>query len=87
LQTALADGSDPSGAASTGTRYAAVRHGFGNGGTPPGNGYGQGNGNGNGNGNTNGGAPVPEPAVLILMLLGALPSWPHSRRRSMYRPV
>ncbi len=69
LQSALADGSDPSGAASTAKRYATLQKGFGNGDAPPGNGYGQGNGNGNGYGNSNG-AAVPEPAVLVLMLLG-----------------
>jgi len=69
LQTALADGSDPSEAGSTAKRFATVQKGFGNGDTPPGNGYGQGNGNGAGYGNTNG-ATVPEPAVLVLMLLG-----------------
>ena len=68
LQTALADGSDPSGDASTAKGYAVLQKKIGNGGTQPGNGFGRGNGNGNGNGN--GGAPVPEPAVLVLMLLG-----------------
>jgi len=79
LQTALADGSDPSGAASTATRYAAVKYGFGNGGTSGGFGYGRGNGNGGGNGNA---ATVPEPAVLVLMLLGipALLARPLRRR-------
>jgi len=69
LQTALADGTDPSGAASTAKGYATVQKGFGVGDSPPGNGFGQGNGNGGGNGNTNG-TTVPEPAVLVLMLLG-----------------
>jgi len=84
VQTALADGSDPSEAAAAGKRYAAAQYGFGNGGTPPGNGYGQGNGNGGGNGNTNGGA-VPEPAVLLLMLLGVPAIVLHPRRRRVIR--
>jgi len=69
LQTALAEGADPTMAASTAARFGKVRRGFGNGDIPPGNGYGQGNGNGGGYGNANG-AAVPEPAVLVLMLLG-----------------
>lgn len=69
LRNALADGSDPNGAASAARRFTADQHGFGNSGTPPGNGIGRGNGNGGGNGNANGGA-VPEPAVLVFMLLG-----------------
>lgn len=68
LQSALADGSDPSGA-STAKGYATVQKGFGSGDMPPGNGFGQGNGNGGGYGNSNG-AVVPEPAVLVLMLMG-----------------
>jgi len=69
LQTALADGGDPSGAAANAKQYAVLQKGFGVGDTPPGNGFGQGNGNGGGNGNTNS-SPVPEPVVLVLMLLG-----------------
>ena len=85
-QNALATGDDLA-TASTGTRYAAARYGFGNGGTPPGNGNGRGNGNGNGNGNTNGGGAVPEPAVLVLMLLGipALVVRPHRSKHSAGR--
>ncbi len=61
LQTALAEGSDPSGAASAAARFGAVRKGYGNNDAPPGNAFGRGNGNG---------GAVPEPAVLVLILLG-----------------